>query len=368
MNEEILRPGDRGPAVRRLRALLTENGFPCPEGDLYDGETADRVAAFRESRGLTPGREADSRTRALLTLLAGNDPDEMVFYGDADANGMLTAKDALLVVKSLLSSGRGAQETAALDANGDGKLDGKDALFLIRCLLGRERVRTVRTRDGGPMPEREPLPLAEVLETETPFRRALVTEALRYAYDPLTEPVREYPRSLYLWGADLYTEEKKLFCPAPKDIDLAALRWPAFFNEGRREMMLRALARADGPLPASDCSGAIVGLWRLFGVCAPEFDAPANRLITMGEPIPAESLRPGDLVGFPGHIGLYAGGGFVVEWVGGAYGCQLTRLGDRRCWSFTENRLIVMKKQFESFARPAYPDTFTEVFPCHPGI
>ena len=59
-------------------------------------------------------------------------------------------------------------------------------------------------------------------------------------------------------------------------------------------------------------------------------------------------------MGFDGHIGLYAGAGRVVEWAGGAYGCQLTRLVGRCCWSFTERRLVRMQKDFEVFARPFF--------------
>ena len=349
--EEILRPGDTGPSVEALQVLLGEAGFEVPVTGLYDEHTRVQVLAFQQSRGLRETGEADSRTRALLTLLSRNDPDELSFFGDADKDGMLTAKDALLLVKALLTPSR-ERDLSLFDANGDGKIDEKDAIYLVKCLFGKERVRSVRERHTE-----ETAPAAvcaqavlQGLEGETPLRQAIVRDALSFAFCPLSEPLRAYPRSLYLWGADLYTEKKELFCPAPKDIEFAALKKPAFFNEGRRELMLRALAAER--LSAADCSGAIVGLWRKFSLCAPDFDAPSPVLMNMGKKIGAEELRPGDLVGFPGHIGIYAGSGAVIEWVGGAYGCQLTKLFDRRCWSFTERKLIIMKKQFESFTRP----------------
>lgn len=350
--EEILLKGDTGPAVSGLQTLLRESGFAVSEDGVYGEETAAQVCAFQQERGLPVTGEADIRTRALLTLLSRNDTDEPVFFGDADRDGMLTAKDALLIVRSLLSPARN-NDLTLLDANGDGRIDGKDALFLVKCLFGKARVRSVREKAAGlcDEPAVSVKSLLAGLDRETPLRRALVTEALQFAYDPLTEPLRPFPRSLYLWGADLYTEKKELFCPAPADIEWAAVKRPAFFNGGRRELMLRALTGGE-KLSAADCSGAIVGLWRRFSLCEPSFDAPAAVLMTMGKKIPVEALRPGDLVGFPGHIGLYAGSGAVVEWVGGAFGCQLTRLFDRRCWSFTDKKLVSMKAQFDSFLRP----------------
>lgn len=351
--EEILQKGDTGPAVAALQALLSQAGFDTAEDGVYGDETEDRVLAFQQSRGLASTGTADSRTRALLTLLSKNDTDELFFYGDADRDGMLTAKDALLTVRSLLCP---ADKTGRemLDANGDGTVNAEDALFLLKCLFGREHVRPVREKT--PLPAEEPSPAAETilraLKEETPLRHALVTEALSFAYDPLTEPVLPFPRSLYLWGANLYTEEKTLFCPAPADIALGALKRPGFFDGGRREMMLRALAQGGGKLSAADCSGGIVGLWRKFSLCAPAFDASSEELMRMGRRIEKEELRPGDLAGFPGHIGLYAGSGTVIEWAGGAFGCQITRLDKRQCWSFPEKRLVTLQKRFEVFTRP----------------
>ena len=124
-------------------------------------------------------------------------------------------------------------------------------------------------------------------------------------------------------------------------------------------MMLSALQNAAAlgdPLSGADCSGAVVGLWRKFGLVDGKFDAVANRLLKepLSYPVKKEELLPGDLVGFDGHIGLYAGAGRVVEWAGGAYGCQLTRLTGRCCWSFTEKRLVRMQKDFEAFTRPFF--------------
>ena len=37
--------------------------------------------------------------------------------------------------------------------------------------------------------------------------------------------------------------------------------------------------------------------------------------------IEQSALRSADFVHKAGHIGLYVGGGYAVEWMGGAYGC-----------------------------------------------
>lgn len=50
-------------------------------------------------------------------------------------------------------------------------------------------------------------------------------------------------------------------------------------------------------------------------------------------------LLPADLLHKSGHIGLYAGGGYAVEWMGGAYGCQLTKLNDRRGWNYVKGKM-----------------------------
>ena len=331
---ETLTTGDRGRAVRELNEGLRTLGYEAPTG------------------------EGDSRTRSLLSLLVCNDPGE-AFYGDADGDGQLTVKDVGIVLQSLFTGK--AAPTVALDADGSGKVDVKDALYLIKCLTGR-----AAPKPNAPWIDPEAgvgedaqKAVAAAINHVSPLRRQLVEAALPFAFDPHGTEAAAFPKSLYVWGANLYDPDKTLHCPTSAAIELLAARKPAFFTGGRREMMLSALQNAASlgdRLSGADCSGAIVGLWRKFDLVDGRFDAIANRLLKepLSRPIQREELRPGDLVGFDGHIGLYAGAGRVVEWAGGAYGCQLTRLVGRCCWSFTERRLVRMQKDFEVFARPFF--------------
>jgi len=84
-----------------------------------------------------------------------------------------------------------------------------------------------------------------------------------------------------------------------------------------------------------------VGLLRHAGIVKPTFDLAADGFAaskSMHE-VAADELHPADLLHKSGHIGLYAGGGYAVEWMGGAYGCQLTRLTNRRGWNFVKHTI-----------------------------
>ena len=356
--KETLTLGDRGKAVRALNEGLRALGYEAGAGDRFTQSTARGLFSLQTDRGLEATGEGDSRTRSLLSLLVCNDPGE-AFYGDADGDGQLTVKDVGVVLKSLLISK--VAPTVALDADGSGRVDVKDALYLMKCLTGR-----AAPRPNAPWIDPEAgvgedalQAVAQALQSVSPLRRQLVEAALPFCYDPHGPQVAAFPKSLYICGANLYGPDGDLYCPTSASVELLAARKPAFFSGGRREMMLSALQNAaslGAPLSGADCSGAIVGLWRRFGLVEGRFDAIANKLLhePLSRPIQKADLLPGDLVGFDGHVGLYAGAGRVVEWAGGAYGCQLTRLTGRCCWSFTEKRLIRMQKDFEVFTRPFF--------------
>lgn len=356
--KETLTMGDRGRAVRALNEDLRSLGYEAGAGDRFTQATARGLHALQTDRGLDPTGEGDSRTRSLISLLICNDPGE-AFYGDADGDGQLTVKDVGVVLMSLLTGK--AEPTVALDADGSGKVDLNDALYLLKCITGRAAPKPndpwIDPEDG--VGEDAQKTVSEALQTVSPLRKQLVEAALPFAFDPHGTEVAAFPKSLYVWGGDLYGPDKALYCPTSAAIELLAARKPAFFSGGRREMMLSALQNAASlgdPLSGADCSGGVVGLWRKFDLVEGTFDAIANKLLRppISYPIEKDDLLPGDLVGFDGHIGLYAGAGRVVEWAGGAYGCQLTRLVGRCCWSFTDKKLIRMQKDFQVFTRPFF--------------
>ena len=175
------------------------------------------------------------------------------------------------------------------------------------------------------------------LQSTSETRRAIVQDALQFAFDPAV--ARTYPLSLYIRGGNLYNADL-----APNVITIAriqsgAKRQPEFYDGGRQEMMERAV-QENPAITGADCSGGVVGLLRHAGVVKPKFDLAADGFLSSKsmKTIEPDALEPADLLHKSGHIGLYAGGGYAVEWMGGAYGCQLTRLNARRGWNFVRGR------------------------------
>ena len=183
-------------------------------------------------------------------------------------------------------------------------------------------------------------------------RQALVRHALAFAYDPEVPAV--YPHSLYIRGGNLYNADLGINTITRARIEAGAKRQPEYYSGGSRDMMLRAVEQRPG-ITGADCSGGIVGLLRHFRFTAPGFDATANSLCANGHStaIGRDDLRPGDWVGRDGHIGLYAGGGYVVEWMGKLYGCQLSKLDNRRGYDFVGKKLR-SKSAWTKFRRPKY--------------
>ncbi|HAX39675.1 MAG TPA: hypothetical protein DCY10_02175 [Clostridiales bacterium] len=192
--------------------------------------------------------------------------------------------------------------------------------------------------------------LGNALVEANSVRRAIVLDALQFAFD--TAIPREYPLSLYIRGGNLYNTNL-----LPNVITLAriasgAKRQPEFYDDGRREMMERAVLQNPG-ITGSDCSGGVVGLLRHAGVVKPGFDLSADGFANSNSvrQIASGDLMPADLLHKSGHIGLCVGGGYAVEWMGGAYGCQLTRIARRRGWNFVKRKEDAFGS-WTSFLRP----------------
>lgn len=188
--------------------------------------------------------------------------------------------------------------------------------------------------------------LAEALEKVSDTRRALCLRALSYAIDP-SHP-GSYPRSLYIRGANLFNKDLTENVITASRIESGAASQPQYYDDGRKEFMLRAVS-ANPDITGADCSGGVVGLWRKQEVQASGFDANANTLYGR-YCVETDDPQPGDLAWKDGHVGLYVGAGRIVEWAGGAYGCQLTKANDRRCYDY------VAKKVSKMSAWQAYGD------------
>ena len=181
-------------------------------------------------------------------------------------------------------------------------------------------------------------------------RRTLVLHALSFAYDP--QVLAAYPHSLYIRGGNLYNNDGSINTITAARIRSGAKRQPQYYSNGRMEMMLEAV-KVNPEITGADCSGGIVGLLRHYGLVKASFDATADQLCSnrYSASLKKSELRAGDWVGRPGHIGVYAGGGYVVEWMGGAYGCQLSNIAKRQGYSFTANKLQ-NKSAWTRYRRP----------------
>lgn len=179
--------------------------------------------------------------------------------------------------------------------------------------------------------------IAEDLAEVSELRRAIVLEILEYACDPY---YKKEARGMYQLGANLYNEDLKLNYADKAETERLAKRNPDYFDGGRKEWMLDRIAK-DSKIPVADCSGMEVGYLRKHKLVNPKFDTTANGLCGNGYSVKISKaqLKPADWVGKPGHIGTYVGAGWVVEFYGGAYGCQLTKLNKREGYDFLRKKM-----------------------------
>ena len=193
--------------------------------------------------------------------------------------------------------------------------------------------------------------IAKDLEKVSNIRREIVLEILNYAYD---KDMGGNVRALYLFGANLYDTNLSINYADNAEIDKLAARNPGYFNNGRKEWM-KEQVRRDSKLPAADCSGCIVGYMRKHKLVNSSFDTTANNLCSnsYSSSISKSELKPGDWVGKSGHIGTYVGGGYVVEFYGGAFGCQLTNLDKRQGYDFI-NKKVKNGSAWTKYRRPKY--------------
>lgn len=183
------------------------------------------------------------------------------------------------------------------------------------------------------------------------LRQEIILEILNYVYD---KDVPGDVRALYIFGANLYDTNLKINYADEAEIDRASRIYPRYFNNGRKEWMKEQVKR-NPKLPASDCSGMEVGYLRKHKLVSNSFDTTANNLCSdrCSSAISKNNLKPGDWVGFNGHIGTYVGAGYVVEFAGGAYAAQLTKLDDRKLYDFIKKK-VVNGSAWTKYRRPSF--------------
>jgi cell wall-associated NlpC family hydrolase len=59
-----------------------------------------------------------------------------------------------------------------------------------------------------------------------------------------------------------------------------------------------------------DCSGLVRRAWEAGGV---ELPHSSEAIAGVLEPVAREDARPGDVLWWPGHVAIYAGGGWAIE-------------------------------------------------------
>lgn len=199
--------------------------------------------------------------------------------------------------------------------------------------------------------------IAEKLKVEiagvSATRRKIVLKALECAYDQNCPA--KYPYSLYIRGGNLYNKDLTLNKITASKIESGSKTYPEYYKGGSKQMMLNAVAY-NTVTSGADCSGGVVGLMRYAKVVSASFDASANSLCSgsHSKQIDKSQLTPGDWVGLDGHIGLYVGAGYVVEWYGQNFGCQLTGISaKRKAYDFV-NKKYSTRSVWTKYRRPKY--------------
>jgi cell wall-associated NlpC family hydrolase len=59
-----------------------------------------------------------------------------------------------------------------------------------------------------------------------------------------------------------------------------------------------------------DCSGLVQRAWHAVGVSVPR---TADRIASKLSEVPLSEVRTGDILWWPGHVGIYAGSGWMVD-------------------------------------------------------
>ena len=231
----------------------------------------------------------------------------------------------------------------ANDLNEDGIYGKKSHAMMEKILAGTKGLETVyvTAKEYPRISETVRNKINVALNEVSDIRREVVLEALKYATDATIAHKYKYPSSLYIRGGNLYNTNGKINTISKSYLtNTYSKKYADYCTYGRLDMMKKAVVE-DPDITGADCSGGIVGIFRHFGLVSLTFDDKANGLLGgRSVAVAKANLTAGDFIGKSGHICLYVGGGYMVEWAGGEYGCQISSVSNRKCYSYTKKRLV----------------------------
>lgn len=192
--------------------------------------------------------------------------------------------------------------------------------------------------------------IAQALSATSVKRKEICLMALQYCVDRNKNPSRL--KGFYIRGANLADKDLSIHYMTESRLNSYFKRssYAPYYDNGRKEMMLRQAKESGYTIVGADCSGMIVGLWKLAHVVGAGFDATADNLYgSYCVPRKVADLQPGDLCHRSGHIGLVVCGpaystvgGWCIEDGGGAFGIQIGKRKDRRLLDFRDRSVHKM--------------------------
>lgn len=136
---QLCTPYLRGDDVRWVQVSLIALGFSvgsCGADGIYGKDTESAVRKFQASVNLpVDGIVGVATWSAIATAVTDLVvPDGSILLGDADGDGVLTAADASIILRSIVKL-HDALTIVQGDANGDGIVDSADAAYVLRCVV-----------------------------------------------------------------------------------------------------------------------------------------------------------------------------------------------------------------------------------------